>query len=79
MRRRAGGHLQSIGQVWGENALKGAFNIYAESETNFFLKIHGAQLTFIKNGKGKVTALRHHSAHPGVPDAVAKKVSDLAQ
>ncbi len=70
---------QLVGQVWGENVLKGAFNIYPESETNFFIKINGAQLTFIKNDKGQVTAVIHHSARAGVPDVEVKKVSDPAQ
>jgi hypothetical protein len=60
-------------QVWGENAIRGAFDIYPESETNFFIKLNGAQLTFIKNDQGEVTAVIHHSARPGVPDAEGKK------
>jgi CubicO group peptidase (beta-lactamase class C family)/GH35 family endo-1,4-beta-xylanase len=53
---------QLVGQAWGKNILQGAFDIYPESETNFFLKIDGAQLTFIKNDKGEVTAVIHHQA-----------------
>ena len=67
---------QLVGQVWGENALKGAFDIYPESETNFFIKLNGAQLTFIKNQQGQVTAVIHHSAQAGVPDAEGKKLKD---
>ncbi len=63
---------QLIGQARGENTLKLPFNIYAESQTNFFLKINGAQLTFIKNQKGEVTSVIHHI--PGVPDWEGKKV-----
>jgi hypothetical protein len=40
-----------------------------ESETNFFLKINGAQVTFIKNDKGEVTAVIHHMA--GLPEAAS--------
>jgi hypothetical protein len=69
---------QLVGQVWGENVLQGAFNIYSQSETNFFLKLDGSQLTFIKNAKGHVTAVIHHSAHAGVPDIQGKKVSGPA-
>jgi hypothetical protein len=46
--------------------------IYPQSETNFFLKINGAQLTFIKNDKGEVTSVIHHAAR--VPDSEGKKV-----
>ena len=63
---------QLVGQAWGKNVLQGAFDIYPESETNFFLKIDGAQLTFIKNDKGEVTAVIHH--YPGFPDIEGKKL-----
>ena len=56
--------------------LRGVFDLYAESETNFFIKINGAQLTFIKNDKGEVTAVTHHE--PGVPDIKGRKVSPAA-
>jgi hypothetical protein len=49
-----------------------AFDIYPESETNFFLKFDGAQLTFIKNDKGEVTAVIHHM--DGRPDLEGKKL-----
>jgi hypothetical protein len=61
-------------QIWGENAIQGAFDINPESETNFFIKLNGAQLTFIKNDKGEVTAVIHHSARAGVPDVEGKKL-----
>jgi CubicO group peptidase (beta-lactamase class C family) len=63
-------------QVWGENAIRGAFDIYPESETNFFIKLNGAQLTFIKNDKGQVTTIIHRSSRPGVADSEGMKVSD---
>jgi hypothetical protein len=65
---------QLVGQAWGENVLQGAFDIYPESETNFFLKIGDAQLTFIKNDKGEVTAVIHH--YPGLPDSEGKKLKN---
>ena len=65
---------QLVTQVWGENALIGAFDIYSESETNFFIKLNGAQLTFIKNDKGEVTAITHHLA--GYPDMEGKKLKE---
>jgi hypothetical protein len=67
---------QLIGQVRGENAIRGGFEIYPESETNFFIKLNGAELTFIKNANGRVTAVIHHSSRAGVPDATAKKLED---
>ena len=51
---------QLVGQAWGKNVLRGAFDIYPESETNFFIKFDGVQLTFIKNSKGEVTAVINH-------------------
>ncbi len=70
---------QLVCQIWGENTIQGAFDIYPESETNFFIKLNGAQLTFIKNDKGEVTAVIHHSARAGVPDAEGKKLSNRPQ
>jgi CubicO group peptidase (beta-lactamase class C family) len=67
---------QLLCQVWGENAIRGAFDIYPESETNFFIKLNGAELTFIKNDKGEVTSVIHHSARAGVPDAEGKKLKE---
>ena len=65
---------QLIGQAWGENVMQGAFDIYPESETNFFLKIDGSQSTFIKNDKGEVTAVIHHIE--GRPDLEGKKLKN---
>lgn len=70
--RREGDHL--VWQGFGRNALPGALDVYPESETNFFVKINGAQLTFIKNDKGEVTALIHHMA--GLPDSEGKKLKN---
>ena len=65
---------QLVGQAWGGDAIPGAFNIYPESETNFFLKIKGAQFTFVKNDKREVTAVIHHMA--GLPDCEGKKLKN---
>jgi CubicO group peptidase (beta-lactamase class C family) len=65
---------QLVGQFQGENTLAGAFEIYAESETSFFVKLNGTQLTFLKDGTGEVTAVVHHSPRAGVPDREGKKV-----
>ena len=48
---------QLFGQAWGENVLEGAFDMYPESETNFFCKINHMRYTFIKNDQGEVTAV----------------------
>ena len=61
-----------FGQALGKNVLQSVVEIYPQSETNFFLKINGAQLTFIKNDKGEVTAVIHHMA--GFPDIEGKKL-----
>ncbi|HEY1717747.1 MAG TPA: hypothetical protein VGH42_05555 [Verrucomicrobiae bacterium] len=70
--RREGDHL--VWQGVGRAALPGALDVYPESETNFFVKINGAQLTFIKNDKGEVMALIHHMA--GLPDSEGKKLNN---
>jgi hypothetical protein len=53
--RREGDQL--LWQARGRNVIPGTFNVDAESETNFFIKVHGPQMTFIKNDQGEVTAL----------------------
>ena len=65
---------QLIWQAVGGMALPGALDLYPESETNFFLKINGAQVSFMKNDKGEVTALIHHMA--GLPDSEGKKLKN---
>jgi hypothetical protein len=65
---------QLVGQAQGENTIPGAFDIYPPSETNFFIKLNGAQLTVIKDDQGQVTSVIHHSSQAGVPDSVAKRL-----
>jgi CubicO group peptidase (beta-lactamase class C family) len=73
--RREGDQL--LWQARGKNAFPGAFNIYPESETNFFFKMSGAQLTFIKNDHGEVTAVSlHDGAWLPLPDGVGRKVKN---
>jgi hypothetical protein len=60
--RRNGDHL----------AWQGSRDLYPESETVFFFKEYDAQVTFIKDDKGEVMALRRHK--PGVPDSEGKKL-----
>ncbi|MGO8697519.1 MAG: alpha/beta fold hydrolase [Limisphaerales bacterium] len=69
---REGGRLS--GQTRGENTIQGAFDIYPESETNFFIKLNGARLTFIMDDKGEVTALIHHEE--GLPVLKGKKLKN---
>ena len=63
---------QLLWQAKGKNVIPGPFNIYPESETNFFIKVHCGQLTFIKNDKGAVTALRLND-DLWFPNGVGKK------
>jgi CubicO group peptidase (beta-lactamase class C family) len=63
--------------VWGANAIQGAVNLYPETETNFFVKSNGAELTFIKNDKGEITAVIHHEA--GLPDCEGNKLKNLSE
>jgi hypothetical protein len=56
--RRQGDQL--AGQPWAVGILRGALNIYPESETNFFCTINDAQFTFIKDDKREVTAVIHY-------------------
>ena len=71
---REGDHL--VGQMWGENTTRGAMDIYPASETNFFIKLDGSQLTFVKDDKGEVTQVIHHLA--GIPDHKGRKASGPA-
>jgi hypothetical protein len=65
---------QLVARAQGANVLKGAFDIYPQSETTFFVKTNGVQLTFIKNDQGKVVAVLHHLAD--YPDTKGKKLRD---
>lgn len=64
---------QLLVQSRGENVIKGAIDFDPESETDFFDKIFGLRLTFIKNDKGQVTGVVHHFA--GLEDAQGKKLN----
>jgi len=50
------------------------FEVFPESETNFFYKVVDAQLTFVKDAKGKVTELVLHQNG----DKTARKTSAVA-
>ncbi|HLB48241.1 MAG TPA: serine hydrolase [Anaerolineales bacterium] len=68
--RREGDQL--LWQARGEKVIPGPFNVDAASETNFFIKVHGPQLTFIKNDKSEVTAVSFCD-DAWLPDGVGKK------
>jgi CubicO group peptidase (beta-lactamase class C family) len=68
---------QLTGQVWGENALKGAFDIYPESETKFFVKLDGSELIFFKNDRGEITSVIRHTESRS--DAKGKKLKSLSE
>ena len=71
--QREGDHL--VGRAQGKNVLQGAFDIYPESETTFFIKVDGAQLIFIKNQDVEVTGVTHRQA--GFPDMTGTKVKEI--
>jgi hypothetical protein len=50
------------------------------SETNFFLKIDDSLMTFIKNDRGEVTGVIHHTDRAGGwgPPAVGKREPEAA-
>jgi hypothetical protein len=52
-----------------------SISIYPESETNFFLKVSGGHLTFIKDGTGKVTAVSLRD-DAWLPDSEGKKLKN---
>jgi hypothetical protein len=68
--RRKGDHL--VWQAFLENASPSALDLYPESETIFFFKKYGTQVTFTKDDKGEVMAISRHK--PGLPDSVGKKL-----
>jgi pimeloyl-ACP methyl ester carboxylesterase len=68
--RRKGDHL--VWQAFVENAWRSALDLYPESETTFFCKEYGTQVTFIKDDKGEVMAISRHK--PGLPDSEGKKL-----
>jgi len=60
----------------GDQLMTGApgqpsFPVFAESETEFFLKVENSQITFVKNAKGDVTGI---VLHKGGHDRPAKRV-----
>jgi hypothetical protein len=67
---------QLTGQALGQNVIQGAFDIYPESQTTFFIKLNGAQLTFIKNDEGNITAVTYHFYAAKFPDCEGKKLKD---
>jgi pimeloyl-ACP methyl ester carboxylesterase len=70
--RRKGDHL--VWQAFLENGWQSALDLYPESETIFFFKKYGTQVTFIKDDKGEVMAISRHK--PGLPDSEGKKLKD---
>jgi hypothetical protein len=68
--RRKGDHL--VWQAFGDNAWQSALDLYPESETMFFFKKYGAQVTCIKDDKREVMAISRH--RPGLPDSEGKKL-----
>lgn len=71
--RREEDKLVGQGLAWQGMVLKGDFDIYPKSETEFFDEVVSAQYTFVKNRKGEVTAVVRHVA--GLPDCEGKRVN----
>jgi hypothetical protein len=65
-------------QIRRKGGPKTALDLYPMSETNFFLKIDDSLMTFIKNDKGEVTAVIHHTDRAGGwgPPAMGKRVPE---
>lgn len=61
-----------VWQPFWDNAWRSASDLYPESETNFFRKSDGTQVTFIKNDKGEAMAVIRHRAD--LPDSEGKKL-----
>ena len=68
-----------LAQPRSGSATPGALAIWPASETNFFFKIDGSQLTFIKNDKGEVTAVIHRASRGGTPDTLGRKLTGPIQ
>jgi hypothetical protein len=64
--RRYDNHL--IWEAFGGDAIPGALELNPVSETDFILKINGAEVTFIKNDQGEVVALIHGMPQLGLPE-----------
>ncbi len=65
-----------VGEATGQNTPQGAFDVFAESETNFFLKINGAQLTFTKDSGGKTSGVIYRSYRGKFPDCEGRRIPD---
>ena len=73
--RREGERL--IGRAVGRHVYAGEFDIYPESDINFFLT-NGVQLIFIKNAKGEVTGVISRMGET-MPDSEGKKEPNTAK
>jgi len=62
---------REAGQFFLQATGQPRFELFAETETNFFLKVVDAQITFVKDDKGQATQLVLHQN--GV-DQAAKKI-----
>jgi len=61
------------GQLMSQASGQGKAQLFAGSETKFFLKAVDAQIDFVKDDKGKVTSL---TLHQGGRDLPAPRISD---
>jgi hypothetical protein len=70
---------QLTGQPSAGGVAQNPFVFYPTSGTNFFLKLDGSQLTFIKNDRGEATAVIHRSTRGGIPDQLGQKAPDVPE
>jgi len=59
------------GRLFAQGTGQPAFELFAETDSKFFLKDVPASLTFVKDGQGKVT---HLTLYQGGGEATAKKI-----
>jgi hypothetical protein len=62
---------QLMGQTSGEKVVPGAFEVFPESATTFFLRINHARLVFDKSDSQEITAVTHRLS--GYPDITGKR------
>jgi hypothetical protein len=60
------------GKLMGQATIQPKVELFPTSETEFFLKVTDAQITFVKDGKGNVTGLVLHQGGQNIPGRKVK-------
>jgi hypothetical protein len=55
------------GALFGQATGQGKFQLFPETETDFFLKVTDAQITFVKDAAGKIDSLVLHQGGANTP------------